>query len=76
MDITTQAVFQRPAEQWGVVYPYGSVLAIFENEQDALSEASCFGGAVVRIVQEVWSAVSADSESGTSMQELAANATS
>lgn len=75
MDITTQAMLQNPAEQWGVVYPYGSVLAIFENEQDALSEASCFGGAVVRIVQEAWGAVSAGSESATGMQQLVADAT-
>lgn len=74
MDITTQAMVQNPAEQWGVVYPYGSVLAIFENEQDALSEASCFGGAVVRIVREALSAVSAGNESANGVQPLAANA--
>lgn len=69
MDTTKTAV--TGAERWGVVYPYGSVLAIFENEQEALSEASCFGGAVVRIVQDVWNAVSAGSETGASTQELA-----
>jgi hypothetical protein len=42
--------------QWGVVYSYGSVLAIFENEQDAQDEATSFGGAVVRIARNVWTA--------------------
>ena len=51
MDTKTVAV--KCAEKWGVVYSYGSVLAIFENEQEALLEASRFGGAVVRIVQNV-----------------------
>ena len=51
MDTKTVAI--KRAEQWGVVYSYGSVLAVFENEQDALLEANSFGGAAVRIVQEV-----------------------
>ncbi len=48
----TKTVAMKGAEQWGVVYSYGSVLAIFENEQDALLEANSFGGAAVRIVQK------------------------
>ena len=44
------------AGQWGVVYSYGSVLAMFENEQDAQDEAASFGGAVVRIARDVWTA--------------------
>lgn len=71
MDTTTVAA--KGAEQWGVVYPYGSVLAIFENEQEALSEANCFGGAVVRIVRDVWNAVSAGSDLGTCRQRMAAS---
>lgn len=43
---------------WGVVYSYGSVLALFENEQDAQTEAASFGGAAVRIARNVWNAIS------------------
>ena len=45
-------------EQWGVVYSYGSVLAVFENEQDAQSEAISFGGAVVRLARSLWNTIS------------------
>jgi pantothenate kinase type III len=45
------------AGQWGVVYSYGSVLATFENEQDAQNEADCFGGAAVRIARNIWTAI-------------------
>jgi hypothetical protein len=41
---------------WGVVYSYGSVLAMFDNEQDAQDEATSFNGAVVRIARDVWTA--------------------
>lgn len=43
---------------WGVVYSYGSVLALFETEQDATREATCFGGAVVCIARQLWSTLS------------------
>jgi len=55
MDTTT--VEQPDAEQWGVVYSYGSVLALFENELDAQNEALSFGGAVVRVARGLWSAL-------------------
>jgi hypothetical protein len=45
-------------EQWGVVYSYGSVLAVFENEQDAQNEATGFGGAVVRLAKTLWNSIS------------------
>ncbi len=45
-------------EQWGVVYSYGSVLTVFENEQDAQNEAAGFGGAVVRLVKTLWNSIS------------------
>jgi hypothetical protein len=45
------------AGQWGVVYSYGSVLAVFQNEQDAQYEAASFGGAVVRIARNLFTAV-------------------
>jgi hypothetical protein len=45
------------AGHWGVVYSYGSVLATFENEQDAQNEADCFGGAAVRIARNIWTAI-------------------
>ncbi|HCJ28161.1 MAG TPA: hypothetical protein DHV63_02385 [Pseudomonas sp.] len=57
MDVTTGA--REAVAQWGVVYPYGGVLATFENEQDAEIEATAFGGAVVRIVSQVCSVVRA-----------------
>lgn len=44
--------------QWGVVYSYGSVLAVFENEQDAQSEAIGFGGAVVQLAKTLWNTIS------------------
>lgn len=44
--------------QWGVVYSYGSVLAVFENEQDAQSEAISFGGAVVQLAKTLWNTIS------------------
>lgn len=43
--------------QWGVVYSYGSVLAVFDNEQDAQNEAACFGGSVVQLARNVWTAL-------------------
>ncbi|MGK9067385.1 hypothetical protein [Stutzerimonas chloritidismutans] len=55
MDVTT--VDSQDAVQWGVVYSYGSVLTLFETEQDALNEASTFGGAVVQMARTVWSAL-------------------
>ncbi|WP_407290787.1 hypothetical protein [Stutzerimonas zhaodongensis] len=53
----TTTVDMPEAEQWGVVYSYGSVLALFENELDAQNEASSFGGAVVRVARNLWSAL-------------------
>jgi nitrous oxide reductase accessory protein NosL len=53
------------AGQWGVVYSYGSVLAVFENEQDAQDEATSFGGAVVRVARDVWTAFC---EAGTAVE--------
>jgi len=47
------------AGHWGVVYSYGSVLAVFDNEQDAQNEAACFGGAAVQIALSVWTALCA-----------------
>lgn len=55
MNVT--AADSQDAGQWGVVYFYGSVLVTFENEQDAQNEATSFGGAVVRIVRNVWTAL-------------------
>jgi hypothetical protein len=46
------------ADQWAVVYGYGSVLATFENEHDAQAEATGFGGAVVRLARNLWSTLS------------------
>jgi hypothetical protein len=46
------------AADWGVVYSYGSVLALFDTEQDARNEATCYGGAVVSLARQVWSAIS------------------
>ncbi|QGZ31436.1 hypothetical protein [Stutzerimonas stutzeri] len=46
------------AGDWGVVYSYGSVLAVFQSEQDAQDEAASFGGAVVRIARSVLTAIS------------------
>ncbi|WP_417777169.1 hypothetical protein [Stutzerimonas xanthomarina] len=40
--------------RWGVVYSYGSVLAVFDNEQDAQLEAIGFGGVVVRLACSLW----------------------
>lgn len=54
MDVATLDI---NSEQWGVVYSYGSVLATFENEQDAQNEALCFNGAVVRIARSAWSTI-------------------
>lgn len=48
----------KDATDWGVVYSYGSVLALFDTEQDARDEASCYGGAVVRLARQVWTAIS------------------
>lgn len=45
------------AGHWGVVYSYGSVLAVFDNEQEALNEAACFGGAAVQLARSVWTAL-------------------
>lgn len=45
-------------ERWGVVYSYGSVLAVFENEQDAQNEALGFGGAVVQLAKTLWNSIS------------------
>ena len=42
---------------WGVVYSYGGVLAVFENEQDAQKEAAGFSGAVVRIARNILSVI-------------------
>lgn len=53
MDATT--VDAKDTGQWGVVYPYGGVLTTFGNEQDAQTEATTFGGTVVRIVRQVCS---------------------
>jgi len=47
--MNTTVMTHDEASQWGVVYGYGSVLAIFANEVEALVEASAFGGAVVKI---------------------------
>ncbi len=44
--------------QWGVVYSYGSVLAVFDSEQDAQNEATLFGGAVISLARQVWNATS------------------
>jgi hypothetical protein len=55
MDVTT--VDNQDAAEWGVVYSYGSVLALFDTEQDAQNEALSFGGAVVRVARSVWSAL-------------------
>lgn len=43
--------------QWGVVYSYGSVLTMFDTEQDAQDEAISFGGAVVQLARNVWTAL-------------------
>lgn len=56
MDITKME--SEDAGDWGVVYSYGSVLAVFQNEQDAQNEAATFGGAVVRIARNLFTAVS------------------
>ncbi|AHL77635.1 hypothetical protein CH92_09930 [Stutzerimonas stutzeri] len=56
MDITKMDTDD--AGSWGVVYSYGSVLAVFQNEQDAQNEAASFGGAVVRIARDFLTAVS------------------
>lgn len=69
----TKTVAMKRAEQWGVVYSYGSVLAIFDNEQDALLEASSFGGAAVRIVQEALG-MSEGGKPDATLQVLAAQA--
>lgn len=69
----TKTVAMKRAEQWGVVYSYGSVLAIFENEQDALLEADSFGGAAVRIVQEALG-VSDSGKPDATLQVLTAQA--
>ena len=53
----TMKIDSEDAGQWGVVYSYGSVLAMFENEQDAQNEAASFGGAVVRIARNIWTAL-------------------
>lgn len=53
MDVTT--LDAKDTGQWGVVYPYGGVLATFGNEQDAQTEATKFGGAVVWIARRVCS---------------------
>ena len=55
MDTTTMD--RQDAEQWGVVYSYGGVLALFESEQDARNEALSFNGAVVRVARNLWSAL-------------------
>ncbi len=55
MDATT--VDRKDAAQWGVVYSYGSVLAMFDSEQDAQNEALSFGGAVVQLARNVWTAL-------------------
>lgn len=55
MDVTT--VEMQDTADWGVVYSYGSVLALFDSEQDAQNEALSFGGAVVRVARTVWSAL-------------------
>jgi len=44
-------------DRWGVVYSYGSVLAVFDNEQDARMEAISFGGAVVRLACSLWNSL-------------------
>ncbi|HCJ29339.1 MAG TPA: hypothetical protein DHV63_08610 [Pseudomonas sp.] len=46
------------AGHWGVVYSYGSVLAVFDNEREALEEAASFGGAAVRIARNALAAIS------------------
>ncbi|MGM3388049.1 hypothetical protein KXR94_10385 [Stutzerimonas stutzeri] len=55
MDISS--VEGQDVVQWGVVYSYGSVLAMFDTEQDAQNEAALFGGAVVRLARNLWSAL-------------------
>lgn len=69
----TKTVAMTGAEQWGVVYSYGSVLAVFDNEQDALLEANSFGGATVRLVEEALG-VSGDSKLDAALPLLAAQA--
>ncbi|WP_217473982.1 hypothetical protein [Stutzerimonas stutzeri] len=55
MDITQME--NNDASYWGVVYSYGGVLTVFENEQDAQNEAAGFSGAVVRIARSILSAI-------------------
>lgn len=52
-------------DHWGVVYSYGSVLAVFDNEQDARTEASGFGGAVVRLACSLWNTLNMTAEAST-----------
>lgn len=47
---------------WGVVYSYGSVLTVFDNEQDARTEAIGFGGAVVRLACNLWNTLNTTAE--------------
>ncbi|MGE6530617.1 hypothetical protein ACQKEM_16695 [Pseudomonas sp. NPDC077382] len=49
-------------ERWGVVYSYGSVLTVFDNEQDAQTEAISFGGAVVRLACSLWNTLNKPAE--------------
>ena len=49
-------------DRWGVVYSYGSVLAVFDNELDAQTEASGFGGAVVRLACSLWNTLNMAAE--------------
>lgn len=51
--MNTTVMTHDEANQWGVVYGYGSVLAIFGNEVEALIEASAFGGVVVKIRPDI-----------------------
>lgn len=73
MSMDSAMVVPKRAEQWAVVYSCGSVLVIFENEQDALCEASRFGGAAVRLVQNALP-MSDSEESAASLLILAAPA--
>lgn len=56
-------------DRWGVVYSYGSVLAVFDNEQDAQVEAIGFGGAVVRVACSLWNSLNVAIDGNTAEEQ-------